>query len=345
MRYVAGVFMAMAIFWGSACRHSPPAAEAPLVKDSTEAAPITPGGQPEPPAGLIAVPYDVRIRDFFSFLDSLIACTDSLLPYPLSEHLLVRANPWIIDTLAGTDYYRMMALDSFVFDQQLLLALRQGDTLILPGPIAADSLLRRMASTVIDINIPEFRLRIIEQGDTIYGFPIRVGRNQKRYLALAGTTVDLRTRPGEGRIIRISRYPLFLDPHTGRRFTHTRRDDGRTTLMPLIPWLEPEIDGQRYGQLIHPTTNPRTLGKAYSNGCIGLGEGDSWILYYYAPLGARVQIRYELQIENSRGDTIVLKDIYGWKGKVDKERRRKAITATLVRVSRKHRGECLCEME
>ena len=195
---------------------------------------------------------------------------------------------------------------------------------------------------MIDINIPEFRLRIVEGRDTLYSFLVRVGRNQKQYLALAGTIVDLRTRPGEGHIVRISRHPLFLDPHYGRRFTHTRRDDGRTTLMPVIPWLEPEIDGQRYGQLIHPTTNPKTLGKAYSNGCIGLGEADAWYQYYYAPVGTRVNFRYSLQVVNSQGDTIQLKDIYNWKGKVQKQRMDKAIAATLARASQNSPNGCLC---
>ena len=36
--------------------------------------------------------------------------------------------------------------------------------------------------TVLDINIPEFKLRIVEKGDTIYTFPVRVGQNRKRYL-------------------------------------------------------------------------------------------------------------------------------------------------------------------
>ncbi|MBK8878938.1 MAG: hypothetical protein IPN74_10420 [Haliscomenobacter sp.] len=38
-------------------------------------------------------------------MDSLVLAYDSLVPYPLSEHLIVRANSWIIDSLAETDYY------------------------------------------------------------------------------------------------------------------------------------------------------------------------------------------------------------------------------------------------
>jgi len=98
----------------------------------------------------------------------------------------------------------------------------------------------------------------------------------------------------------------------GQRFYLTKRDDGRTTLMPRIPWIETEIKGLRNGQLIHPTTNPKSLGKAYSNGCIGTGEADAWILYYYAPIGTPVTIRYELTVKDSLGNNKVLKDVYGW---------------------------------
>jgi L,D-transpeptidase ErfK/SrfK len=76
--------------------------------------------------------------------------------------------------------------------------------------------------------------------------------------------------------------------------------------MPLIPWIEPKLGGRRTGQLIHPTSNPKSLGKAYSNGCIGTREADAWRIYYHAPLGTRVVVRYDLRV----ADTIRLKDIY-----------------------------------
>ncbi|MBT8234910.1 MAG: hypothetical protein KJO04_01850, partial [Bacteroidia bacterium] len=53
----------------------------------------------------IITPRDVVIGDYFPFMDSLISEYQAILPYALSEHLLVHANPWIIDTLANTDYY------------------------------------------------------------------------------------------------------------------------------------------------------------------------------------------------------------------------------------------------
>ena len=271
------------------------------------------------PAKKLVLSRNVKIKEYFSFLDSIIACEDTLLAYPLTEHLLVRANPWIISRLAQSDYYRLMELDSFIYDQEEMIILWPGDTIVLPQPAEAWQLFQQMRQTSINVNIPEFRLRIIEAGDTLYNFPVRVGRDQKKHLALAGTTVDLRTKPGVGKIIRIARYPLFINPSTGQRFTHTRRDDGRTTLMPLIPWIEPEVNGQRYGQLIHPTTNPKTLSRAYSNGCIGVREADAWIIYYHAPLGTRIQLDYQLRIKGAKGETVELEDIYNWKEKYNEE--------------------------
>ncbi|MCB0548628.1 MAG: L,D-transpeptidase [Phaeodactylibacter sp.] len=311
----------------------------PVSKDSVTT--VEADSLPEAPARVLILERNVKIRDYFAFLDSIVACEDTLVPYPLTEHLLVRANPWIIDSLANTDYYRMMERDSFVYDQESLVILRRGDTLLLPGPEKAGELLERMAATLVDVNIPEFRLRVIEAGDTLYTFPVRVGRNQRKYLALAGTAVDLRTRPGKGKIVRASRYPLFLDPSTGQRFTHTRRDDGRTTLMPLIPWIEPELDGHRYGQLIHPTTNPKTLNKAYSNGCIGIKEADAWYVYYYAPVGTSVHVHYNLTIWGEDGEKITLKDIYNWKDKYKDPEEQEGGKA-LEEATRKIPTGCIC---
>jgi L,D-transpeptidase ErfK/SrfK len=82
--------------------------------------------------------------------------------------------------------------------------------------------------------------------------------------------------------------------------------------MPVIPWIETEINGIRNGQMIHPTTNPVTLGKASSNGCIGVTEADAWIIYYHAPLNTHVQIRYDLDILDEKGKVQKLKDIYNY---------------------------------
>jgi L,D-transpeptidase ErfK/SrfK len=256
------------------------------------------------------VSENISVKSYFKFLQKIVASHDTLVPYPLNEHLLVRANPWIIDTLQHTDYYRRKLLGDTVWVQPEEIVLHRGDTLFFPDSLTALTLQDRLNHTSIDVNIPEFRLRILEYGKEVYSFPVRVGQNRIRFLAEAGHSVDLRTKTGDGSVIRINRYPVFVNPVDGKKFTHTRRDDGVTTLMPQIPWTEVELDGMRYGQMIHPTTNPNTLGKAYSNGCIGLGEADAWRFYYSAPLGTHVVFRYDLQVINETGDTITLPDIY-----------------------------------
>jgi len=253
---------------------------------------------------------DIPIRTYFEYLENIIVKYDTIVPFKLDEHLLVWANPWIIDTLEATDYYRLMEQNRFVYDPQSLLALHRGDSLLIPDTMLAKNLREKMEATVIDINIPEFALRILEDGKERYKFPVRVGQNRSKHLAMANRVVNLRTATGKGYIYRINRNPTFINPANNHPYTSTQRDDGRRTLLPRIPWIEPIIDGHLYGQLIHPTTNPETLGKAYSNGCIGMAEADMWRLYYHAPLGTKIVIRYDLEVIDSEGDTIQLRNIY-----------------------------------
>lgn len=293
----------------------------------------------EPPLAVIPVMQPVTVGGYFSYLEALVRQYDTLAPYDLSEHLLVRANPWLIDTLENTDYYRQKARGNFVFDQRKMIVLHPGDTLRLPGPQTAAALIASMNNTRLDVNIPAFRLDIVEGDSILYSFPCRVGKNTEKFLVVAGHEVDLRTRTGTGEIIRINRAPVFTDPVTGERFKFTKRDDRNFTRMPLIPWLEPIIDGQRYGQMIHPTTNARTVGRAASNGCIGLKEADAWRVYYYAPLGTKVVIRYDLMEVDEKGDTLRYDDVYRYKSGGKKAFSRAALFFLLP----KHGNECWCE--
>lgn len=292
----------------------------------------------EPPLALIPVTQTVTIGAYFKFMDALVQQYDTLAPYDLSEHLLVRANPWIIDTLENTDYYRQMARGNFVFDQRKMAVLHPGDTLRLPGPQTAATLLAGMHNTRLDINIPAFRLNIVANDSILYTLPCRVGKNTDKFLVVVGREVDLRTRTGTGEIIRINRNPVFIDPQTGERFKFTKRDDRKSTRMPLIPWLEPAIDGQRYGQMIHPTTNAKTVGRAASNGCIGLKEADAWRVYYHAPIGTKVVIRYDLMETDANGDTLRYEDIYHRKvgGKT-------SFQSALILPLLKQGNECWCD--
>ena len=259
----------------------------------------------------VSVTKSVKIANYFQYIDSIVKHYDSLTPYTLTEHLLVRANPWIIDTLQNTDYYRMMARDSFVYNQKELIVLREGNTIKIPDSLKADELLKAFNNTQLDINIPEFKFRIYEDSILLYEFPIRVGKNQSKYLKMSGRIQDLRTKTGEGHIVNHVRNPRYVNPVNNHEYVVTKRDDEKVTKLPQIPFIETEINGLRYGQLIHPTTNPETLGKAYSNGCIGTNEADAWVIYYYAPLTTKIKIRYNLTAVNKDGETIVFKDIYG----------------------------------
>jgi len=257
------------------------------------------------------VERNITIADYFGYMDSLVERYDTIVPYPLSEHLLVRANPWIIDVLADTDYYRMMERDSFVYDQKKMIVLRDVDSLVVPDSINASRIIARMNKTWIDVNIPEFKLRIYEDSTLLYAFPIRVGQSRERYLAMGDRITDMRTMTGKGEIVRVEKNPKFYNPVNGKQFYSTKRDDEKRTMMPRIPWIETEINGLRYGQMIHPTTNPKSLGKAYSNGCLGVKEADAWVIYYYAPLGTPITIRYDLKVRDSTGNERILADIYG----------------------------------
>jgi hypothetical protein len=264
----------------------------------------------------VKVRHPVKIRDYFKYMDSVVNAAHSTIRYPLTEHVIVHANPWLLDSLKASDYYVRKEKGSVLLDQPAYIILHRGDSLLVPDSVRALAIRTQLASTLLDLNIPEYRLRLIQRGDTILDCRVRVGRNAIQYLALAGRKVNLRTPIGRGKIVRIARVPYVLNPETGKLYQGTHRDDGVLTEMPVIPWLEPEINGVRYGDLIHPTTNPATLGKAISHGCVGTTESDAWTIYYNCPVGTRVNFRYDLKIRDQKGDTIQLKDIYRPKQKV-----------------------------
>lgn len=259
---------------------------------------------------------DITVENYFQYIDSIVKLYDSLTTYKLTEHVLVRANPWIIDNLKNTDYYIMKARDSFVYDQKKMKVLSKGDTISIPDENTVKNILEAINNTYIDINIPEYKLRIFEDTVELYKFSIRVGRNEEKYLEMSGRIEDLRTKTGEGFIVSYNRFPRYFNPVNNQEYFVTKRDDNKVTKLPQIPFIEAEINGKRYGQLIHPTTNPNTLDKAYSNGCIGTKEADAWVIYYYAPINTRINIRYNLKISDGNGGEITLKDIYNY-NKID----------------------------
>jgi hypothetical protein len=252
----------------------------------------------------------VYVRDYHTWVAATLDSLNEDRPYTIDEYSFIHANPWIIDSLSATDYYHLKDLGITSKDPKSIQLIAAGTSLYVPDSIEVARILKQLGVTYLDINIPEFKLRIIQGDSVVATFPVRVGKNDSRYLEMAGKKLNLRTIPGEGKIVRINRVPIFINPKDNKRYKFTHRDDDVVTGLPNIPWLEPEINGIRYGQLIHPTTNLETLGKPVSNGCIGLREADAWTVYFYAPIGTRVRIRYDLIVPGTDGDTLQLKNIY-----------------------------------
>ncbi|RXJ49657.1 L,D-transpeptidase [Gelidibacter gilvus] len=258
----------------------------------------------------ITINKDVPIHSYFKWMDSIVATHNRTHNYAIDEYLIVHHNKWIIDTLANTDYYYLMDKGIFNEDSQALIALKKDQVLIIPDSLETLDLRAQLSNTYLELNIPEFRLRIIQDEKEVYKFPVRVGKVGKKYMVMAKGHVDMRTKTGIGEIIRVNKEPTFANPVTNSKYKKTVRDDGKVTALPAIPWLEPSINGVRVGQLIHPTTNLGTLGRASSNGCIGLRESHAWIVYYYAPLGTKVVSKYELHGTDDHGEPVKFKDIY-----------------------------------
>ena len=136
---------------------------------------------------------------------------------------------------------------------------QKGSSIVIPDSIQAKKLLNTFQNTRIDINIPEFKLRIYEDSIKRYECLVRVGRNEQKYLEMSGRVQDLKTKTGEGHIVKHMRYPRFVNPVNNHEYFVTKRDDDQVTKLPQIPFIETEINGIRNGQLIHTTTNPSNI--------------------------------------------------------------------------------------
>jgi len=297
----------LVVLWLAGCNDAPRNGLPAIVVADTVAEKIS---DEHEASNFIVVKNDVPVSHYFEAMDSLCSAIDSTFGIQLNEYELVHANHWILDTLMSFDYYTAKEKGIVIDDQKKCIVLRAGDELRVPNPNELDSIRMNLRSVLIDVNIPEYALRIWQHASVIHECPVRVGKNERKFLKLARHEVNLRTPIGEGSIVRIERNPLYINPVDGHRYKATRRDDGRYTRLPRIPFLEPEINGIRSGALIHPTTNLSTLGKAVSNGCVGLSEADAWMVYYHAPLGTRVRFRYDLEVTDSTGQHRTLDDIY-----------------------------------
>jgi hypothetical protein len=263
----------------------------------------------------VPVEKDILVKDYFHYMDKVVKQADTFPNWHVNEYSIVHTNPWILDSLRSFDYYNMMAKGVFVYDQTQLIILHQGDSIAIPDSAYSSKIDARLATTIIDVNIPEFKLRLIQLNDTILTCSVRAGRDGEKFIYVVGHSVNLRTPVGTGQIEWIDRMHKTINLDNGKEYPGTNRDDGKFTKMPMIPWIEPRINGIRYGVMIHPTTNPKTLGQAYSHGCVGTTEADAWTIYYHSPKGTRVIFRYDLQVVDEKGDTILLEDVYHRKNK------------------------------
>ena len=287
--------------------------------------------------------HAVYVRDYHTWVAATLDSLNEGRKYTIDEYSFIHANPWIMDSLRATDYYLLKERGVISKDPKAIQLIAAGTTLQVPDAAEVDRIKKLLAGTYLDINIPEFKLRIYQGDSVVAAFPVRVGKNDSRYLEMAGKKVNLRTIPGEGKIVRINRTPVFINPKDNKRYKVTHRDDDVVTDLPNIPWLEPEINGIRYGQLIHPTTNLETLGKPVSNGCIGLREADAWTVFFYAPIGTRVHIRYDLVVPGQDGDTLRLKNIYpGFEQKLTRQESRKKLSNSGIPPSK---TLCYCGLE
>jgi hypothetical protein len=306
--YVRWIFLYLFSMILSGCRFEP--AQTPKVVTGTDDVEQVAESLPVKNREYIETSQNVWVKNYFSWTNNFLDSINQGRNYRINEYVLVMANPFIKDSLRNSDYYVLKDKGKIQYDPKASLVLSKGTMLYIPDSLETWQFEKDIQNTRLDLNIPEFLLRVYRYEKVIDSFVVRVGKNKSAFLAMAGKELDLRTKTGKGKIVRINKTPLFINPVDNKRYKETKRDDGNVTQLPNIPWLEVELNGNRYGQMLHPTTNLKTTGKAASNGCIGLREADAWSLFLYAPLGTPVIIRYDLKIPGPDSTIIQLKDVY-----------------------------------
>lgn len=253
------------------------------------------------------VKADITVKQYFTYIDRLVKKYSDSLNYDINEYTLVNNNAWIIDSLAATDYYYNKNKGVEVMNQKEVVVLHKNDVIKIPNQQQQSSIAENLSRNYIYINIPEYKLKVWNENNLLIDAPIRVGRNESKYLKSIDKYTDLRTRSGQGQVYATEKNPTWINPADNHKYTETTRDDKVRTKMPQTPSITLKLNGVVTGQLIHATTNPATLGKAYSNGCIGTNEYDIWYIYYFCPPGTPIKIEYNLEPE---GGGELLEDIY-----------------------------------
>ena len=250
------------------------------------------------------------IKNYYSWMQKTLKKINEGRNFTINEYVFVMANPCILDSLKKSDYYDLKERGIKSIDPKEYTFIEKGSRLIVPDSLLTMQYMKDIQNTRLVLNIPEFTLRIYRYDVLADSFRVRVGKNETKFLAMAGREIDLRTKTGTGKIVAINKKPVFTNPVDNKKYKGTYRDDRVLTKLPNIPWLETEINGIRNGQMIHPTTNLETIGKPISNGCIGLREKDAWSVYFYAPVGTKIDIIYQLRVKDKEGQEIRLPDIY-----------------------------------
>lgn len=253
---------------------------------------------------------DEKIKNYHTWVEKTLGKINKGRTYYINEHVFILANPSIQDSLKKSDYYDQKERGLLIMDSKECIFIEKGSRLLIPDSLLTLQYMTDIQNTRLKLNIPEFTLRVYRYDRLVDSFFVRVGKNETKYLAMAGRELDLRTKTGSGQIVAVNKKPIFTNPVDNKKYKGTYRDDGVLTKLPNIPWLETEINGIRNGQMIHPTTNLGTIGKAVSNGCIGLREKDAWAIYFYAPVGTKIDILYQLTVKDKEGNELLLEDIY-----------------------------------
>lgn len=280
-----------------------------MVQDTTE----------ENQVSYLIVENNETIKNYHTWMQKTLKKINEGRTYIINEYVFVMANPSILDSLKKSDYYDLKDRGIKSIDPKEYTFIEKGSRLIVPDSFLTMQYMKDIQHTRLVLNIPEFTLRIYRYDVLVDSFMVRVGKNETKFLAMAGREIDLRTKTGTGKIVAINKKPVFTNPVDNKKYKGTYRDDGVLTKLPNIPWLETEINGIRNGQMLHPTTNLETIGKPVSNGCIGLREKDAWSLYFYAPVGTEISITYQLYVKDKDGNDLLLKDIYKGYKKHDKK--------------------------
>ena len=106
--------------------------------------------------------------EYFDVMDDFIDRYNEIQNTPIDEYIFVHCNPWIIDSLAATDYYIMKEKGNTVLDNRNLIILNRGDKLNLPDSAEIIKIKLKLDSIWLDVNIPEYKLRIRKGDEVLY---------------------------------------------------------------------------------------------------------------------------------------------------------------------------------